>query len=163
METVLVVEKLLNIIDMKNMSLLFLLLFILSGCNDHENNRQQNPPSIYGIWQLIESYSDPGRTGEGKWIKTNDEYSYEILINGTFNSTKYNECSTGLYSISKEKKTISFTFSCDDFDPCEASSVLCNESFSFDNQYLILIPNYLQCDEGCAHKFEKIAEPESAG
>lgn len=129
----------------------------LIACSEDENKVEQEP-SIYGTWQLSQIYSDPG-TGEGGWIDIDNGYNYKIVPGGTFSSTKFNECSDGTYSITNQ--TIDFTFNCTDFTPCEEDSQTCSENFTLEDQFLVLTPNYLECDEGCAYRFTKISKTKS--
>lgn len=120
-------------------------LLLLTACKDQET-------SLYGTWQLTEVYISPG-TREGEWVAVENGYTFDIQPDGTFYSSKYDKCSTGSYTISDQ--TISFMYNCQNFYPCNASSSTCIESFSFENQYLVLRPNYLDCIEGCSYKFSK--------
>jgi hypothetical protein len=137
---------------MKKMINIAILLFFLIGCKEEVLEQDEN--SIYGTWKLIEVFSGPP-SGDG-WNQIENGYTYEILSSGEFNSSKYDECSTGTFSVSDQ--TIFFNYDCENFNPCGANSTSCQESFSFEGKFLVLKPDYLQCDEGCGYKFKKIAD-----
>lgn len=141
---------------LKKIAFLFLATMILACNSDDDNPEKTQNSSLVGKWELIEVYLDPG-DGSGDWMIAEDSYEYNFTVNGNFTSTKYTECGTGDYSINSNLLTLDYD--CEGFttnveDP-EGTFV---ENFSFENDYLILVPTYMSCDEGCAWKFEKIVD-----
>lgn len=139
---------------MKSMYLILSVLFLFTGCNKEEAKQQEN--LIYGTWQLVEVYSNIGN-GENSWNKIENGYTYLIKKDNSFNSTKYNECSSGKLEINNTLSTISFIFECTNFYPCLNQSNSCVEYFSFEGDNLILSSTYQNCEEGCPQfKFKKV-------
>ena len=125
-----------------------------------EHPTEEADQNLYGIWQLIEFTS--GLESDN----IENGYTIELLPNGNFFSTRFNECSQGTYSTlshivvgcKKEQNIISFHFPCEGFRPCSESTSFCNEQYWFTDgylEYLILSPTYLVCDEGCVYKFRR--------
>lgn len=129
----------------------------LFGCsNDDENIKDEN--SIVGTWKLIEVYNDPG-DGSGSWNSIENGYTYNFSVNGEFTSTRFSECSSGNYSINSNKLTLDFD--CDGFTAgIENPEGTFIENYTFESDRIILVPTYLNCDEGCGWKFEKINQSE---
>lgn len=140
---------------MKN--LIFLLSIVLSfnSCSQNDEN-SKNENSIYGTWKLVAVYSNVGN-GENNWNSVENGYTYIINADNSFESTKYNECSSGKIEVNAMTSTLSFIFDCNNFYPCEENSDICKEYFSISEGNLILSSTYQNCDEGCPQfKFEKI-------
>ena len=142
---------------MKNMIVLFLTISFTSiGCEESENKQET---SIYGTWKLIEVYSNPGY-GNGQWLKVNEGYTYEILPNNSFNSTKHKECDNGNFRYTNTQ--ITFEYKCDGFTTgIESPPGEFSYDYSFENGRLLLSPIFLSCIEGCGYRFTKIAEPQT--
>ncbi len=139
---------------MKKMILSILPFFILLGCNQEENDVQR--PSIYGTWQLIESYNVSGVDFYWREVPKELKYEFTIAFNNTFRSTRYSDteysdCSGG--NVKYDDVQITFE------DECGGPGLSYN--YYIDGNKLTLIPNFLFCDEGCGDRFQKIAEPES--
>lgn len=68
-------------------------MFLFIGCE--EETVEQTETSIYGTWQLVETWVVDGV--EGKWVSIDDGCLYELKSSNTFESTKYDECKTGTF------------------------------------------------------------------
>ena len=123
------------------------------GCsNNDENKTEEN--SIVGTWKLIEIYNNPG-FGSGSWNTVDNGYTYTFSTNGEFTSTRFTECSSGIYSI--ESNELSLDFDCDGFTAgIENPEGTFIEQFAFESSNVVFTPTYLNCIEGCGWKFEKI-------
>ena len=129
--------------------ILSLLTILLFGCsNDDENIEAEK--SIIGNWKLIEVYDDIG-DGSGSWNAVENGYTYGFSENGQFTSTRFSECSTGNYTIDSNQLTLSFD--CDGIEDPEGRLI---ENYIFESNTVIFVPTYLNCDEGCGWKFEKM-------
>ena len=137
---------------MKNMILILSMFFFITGCSEKETKQQET--SIYGTWQLVNSYVVDGFSGS--WISVNNGFTIMLKRDNTFSSTKYQECSEGSYFLDLSSEKIILEYNCANFNPCENSSSKCVERFEFDGKLLKLIPEYSACIEGCGEKFKKI-------
>ncbi|MBC6401693.1 MAG: hypothetical protein GDA42_10380 [Ekhidna sp.] len=137
---------------MKTMILILSMLFFAIGCSEDGSNEQQKP-SIYGTWKLIETYGSDGGSNP-QWATIKNGYTYIFNKNETFSSTRFNECTTGIYLLTNN--TLTLDFDCNEFDTgVEESSGTFVENYIFENNNLILTPSYLSCFEGCGYKFER--------
>ncbi|RED92035.1 lipocalin family protein [Marinoscillum furvescens] len=138
---------------MKNMILLLALLSLLA-CSEDDNKVEQET-SIFGTWQLVESYIVDGV--EGNWLEVENGYNYQIMSNGLFTSSKFNECDNGNYELRDE--TITFNYSCEGFTTgIENPPGSFGYKYSIKNSVLEIQPTYIGCFEGCGYRFRKIAE-----
>ena len=133
---------------MKTIFYLSVLFFGLFSCSKSDNNTTSNP-SIVGKWKQTELYNSNGGTSP-TWHTVTNGYILEFFSNGTFTSTKHIECITGSYTISPTNEVI-MTYNCAGFTNSYLEKVETNTSTQ-----LILKPSYLNCDEGCSVKFEKV-------
>ena len=129
-------------------------MIAISSCDQTDNNKPTEN-SIYGTWKLTAVYSNVG-DGQNNWNSIENGYTISINNDGSFESTKYEECNSGTIDLDNTLNIISFMFDCSNFYPCVDNSNSCDEYFSFDNGNLILSASYQNCDEGCPQfKFNK--------
>ena len=141
---------------MKKLILLLILNLSFIGCA--EENTEAQKTTFYGTWQLVQSYVVNGVNGN--WEQVKNGYQYEILSSNTFVSNQFSECSKG--TIVLKDIEITFDYECEDFTTwIETPAGSFTYQYSFDNGQLLLIPNFLTCDEGCGYKFEKIDKPQT--
>lgn len=141
---------------MKNMTIIIMMLILFSGCGDEKQSEQET--SIYGTWQLVESYVVSGV--EGEWEQVENGYQYDIHSNMTFVSNQFSECAEGVFVLSDTE--ISFSYECEGFTTgIESPAGTFTYQYALSNGQLSLTPTYLSCDEGCGYKFDKIAEPQT--
>jgi hypothetical protein len=133
---------------MKTIIYLSVLFFGFSSCSKSDKNIVTNA-SIIGKWKQTELYTSNGGSSPA-WQTVSNGYEIELLSNGTFTSTKYSECATGIYSISVANE-VNMTYNCVGFSNSYIEIV---EKIT-DSQ-LVLRPSYQNCDEGCSVKFEKV-------
>tara|TARA_B110000114_G_C14824950_1_gene290247 strand:+ start:26 stop:451 length:426 start_codon:yes stop_codon:yes gene_type:complete len=138
---------------MKNMYLILAVLFLFTGCNEKEA-KQQEDTSIYGTWQLTQSFVVDGVSGD--WKDIENGFIITLNKNNTFSSNKFQECSIGTYSINTNNNKITFEYGCSNFTPCESNSSKCVEVFVLENQLLKFTPEYSSCIEGCGERLKKI-------
>lgn len=133
------------------MKKLILILSIISspilGCSkDGSSNKQDK---ILGTWKHIERYSSDGATGDWYPIDNNILYTFEndgiLSVNGDF------QC-FGNYNI--EANILSIDIDCGE----NQWQLLWGTTFDikFESDLLTLVPNPMECDEGCADKLQKI-------
>jgi len=135
------------------LGIIFCIILTILSCSN-EDEKVENVNSIVGTWKLIEIYNDPG-DGSGSWNSVENGYSYKFAVNGEFTSTRFSECSSGNYSINSNELTLNFD--CDGFTAgIENPEGTFIENYGFESNTVILVPTYLNCDEGCGWKFEKI-------
>ncbi len=155
---------------MKKIILSVLPFFILLGCNQEENDVQL--PSIYGTWQLIESYNVSGSGVSGEWreVPNEDKYEFTIAFNNTFSSTRYSDCSRG--NVKYDDAQITFNYGCEGFTlippeyehpPYEYPSGVLSYNYHIDGNKLSFYPysDSWTCYEMWGDTFQKIAEMES--
>lgn len=137
---------------MKNLILIFTILLL--SCSNDDNKPQENP--LKGTWKLIETYSSDGGSNP-QWTSVENGYTYTFNSNGTYSSTRFSECSTGEYTITDS--TLTLDYDCEDFDTgIENPPGTFIENYVFEDQKIILTPTYLNCDEGCGYKFERVEQ-----
>ncbi|MBE8725910.1 lipocalin family protein [Flavobacterium hungaricum] len=85
--------------------LLFVIILQLSCSNDRENGTKEN--GIVGTWKLSEGYVGDG-TVNTKWIAINNGYTYTFKNDGTFTSTRFNDCQSGNYTLETNLLTLDF-------------------------------------------------------
>ncbi|MDE0470546.1 MAG: hypothetical protein OXH57_01285 [Ekhidna sp.] len=149
---------------MKNTVLFLLASFLLSRCNDDQLALQDT--GFYGTWQEFESYSALN-PGDG-WYRIPNEIrkSVEIFPNGTFKSTRFRECNndekTYIGNIQHDDIEIIFEYRCDkSTEGIELSPGMFSYSYTLeDYKTLVLVPNYIFCDEGCGSRYIKVADPD---
>ncbi len=134
---------------MKRMIFLFVLILSFLACsnNDDENNENQ---SIIGTWQLVEEFYG-NVSGQGQWTEVENGYTYTFTKQNSVISNRY-PCKEGTYSLNNGNN-ITLKFDCP-----ETGVIILGYDISFENNYLILTPNPLPCDEGCKFKYKKIKE-----
>lgn len=133
---------------MKTLIYLPFLLFLTMSCSK-SNDDDSSKASIIGKWKLIELYNSDGGSSPN-WHTITNGYTIEFFSNGTFTSTKHIECTTGSYTISPTNE-VNMTYNCVGFTNSYLEKVETNTSTQ-----LILKPTYMNCDEGCSVKFEKV-------
>lgn len=134
--------------------ILILSTFILNtGCSKDDSNRNLEN-QVLGNWKLIEIFGEDGVGGS--WQPVENGYEYNFNSDNTFSSTRFEECMTGNFVVTDN--LLRLTFDCDDFQTgFENDNNEIVEMIDFDDGNLILTPTYLNCDEGCDYKFEKIS------
>lgn len=136
---------------MKNI-LLFLFLTLIS-CSDDEGSGIL-AEDITGTWLLTETYTS-GAGNKAQWTPTETGYTYTFNNDRTFTSTRFSECTTGIYTLTKTQVTL--MYDCDGFDTgIENKPGTFIENYVFENGKIILTPTYMNCDEGCGFKFKKV-------
>lgn len=140
---------------MKNLILIFSLVITFSSCSQNDESKQTEN-TIYGAWKLSAVYSNIGN-GQNHWNSVQNGYTILMNTDTSFESTKYEECNSGIFEMDTILNTISFIFNCNNFNPCEENSSSCVEFFSLDGDNLILSATYQNCDEGCPQfKFTRV-------
>ncbi|WP_176328520.1 MULTISPECIES: lipocalin family protein [Arenibacter] len=138
---------------MKNIILLFTIIISFSSCSQNDEN-QKNENSIYGTWKLVEIYGSDGGNSP-QWNPVNNGYTYTFNSDNSFASNRFSECSTGMYELTSSNLTLKYN--CDGFNTgIENPPGSFVENYVFESNHLILTPTYLNCDEGCSYKFEKV-------
>ena len=127
---------------MKQLIFIFSILFLLSGCSEDNEKQQEN--SIFGTWKLVETYGSAG--GQGQWTPVENGYTYTFGEDGILISDRFS-CE-GTYIVDLNNITI-------DFD-CQESQFHLTYGVSFENNNLILTPDPVNCDEGCAEKYQRM-------
>ncbi len=137
---------------MKKLIFILTTLISLSSCDRNDPIIQEN--SIYGTWKLIEIYGSDGGSNP-KWTSATIVYTYTFNENGSFTSNRFSECTSGTYSLENDKLILNF--GCEGFTTgIESPKGTFIEQMYFENDNLILYPTYLDCDEGCGWKFDKL-------
>ena len=135
--------------------LIFSMLILLSSCSGDNTDKQETP--IIGTWQLIELWFPyNGLTPE--WKAVENGYTYTFKSNSVLTSNRFSECSGVSYSVSEDKLTLNYK--CNDFYTGieETRPSIFIENYTLEGEYLMLIPTYLSCAEGCVYKFKRISK-----
>ncbi len=133
----------------------FLLICLFTGCSV---DNAWNDKSLPGTWKLEAVNFSSG--GEPRiWSAVEDGYTYSFRNDGTFSSTRFDECEQGTYITTANE--LKLDYGCEGFIlGIEDTEGILVEELKFEGGYMILIPKYLQCIEGCKYKFRKIAPAE---
>lgn len=144
---------------MKTIYLILVAMISFSSCTEDENQlRTQNDRKVNGQWQLIEVYESNGGS-INQWNTVENGYLYTFNADGTFTSSRFSECSSGNYIVTDTLLTLEY--GCPNFSTgIESPAGTFIESYSFENDELILVPTYMTCDEGCGWKFSKVTSNE---
>lgn len=127
---------------MKNLFLILCMVLALLSCSE-DNTKQQNN-SVIGTWKLVETYGSSG--GQGQWTKVENGYVYSFNEDKTLISNRFT-CN-GVYVLDANKITIEFN--------CPEKVFHLTYSISYENNYLILTADPINCDEGCLEKYQRI-------
>lgn len=128
---------------MKTIVLSFLCFISFFSCSDDENKPQEN--SIIGSWKLVEIYGSDGT--DAHWTPIENGYTYSFTGSNTLISNRF-QCN-GTYSNQTDSITINFD--------CPENQFNGTYGISFENDNLILSSDPLDCDEGCAEKYKRVA------
>ena len=140
---------------MQNIGLLFLaILLSFTGCNGDEGQLPteelvaETNQNLYGTWQLVRKYQL-----ETGWESVSYNYTPYIKIQeDQIFETNLGGCATGEFVV--KGNTIQFNYNCENF-ACGASGFLCEGSFSFKDDFLLLDSEVVI---GGISKFKKIKE-----
>ncbi len=132
-------------------------VFIMSSCskNDEvpESKDLSYDNSILGNWKLVEAYISSG--GPQYWVDIESGEEITFLSNGSFESNRFPECTTGEFSI--ESNELFLTYTCDGFTTgIENPEGAITYKLTFKSNYLILTPTSVICFEGCSYKYKRI-------
>ena len=140
---------------MKQILILFSLTIGLTGCSK-ESKTNNIDSQLTGNWKLVEVFGEEG--AGGTWASVEDGYTYTFKSNGSFESTRFDDCTLGNF-IFEDDNILSLNFSCEDFTTgLENQEGKLVENAVIESNFLILTPIYLNCAEGCDYKFEKLGE-----
>lgn len=127
---------------MKQLIFILSILFSLSGCSEDDEKQQET--SIFGAWKLVETYGSDG--GQGQWAPVENGYTYTFEEDNILISNRFS-CN-GTYLVNSDSITINFD--------CQEIQFNLTYGISFENNNLILTPDPVNCDEGCAEKYQKV-------
>ena len=109
---------------------------------------------LVGKWKLTETFNSDGGTPP-EWTAIDNGYTYSFHQDGSFTSNRFSECTHGTYTL--EANLLKLDFGCTDFTSgIESPKGTFIEEINFEKEFVILIPTYLTCFEGCKYKFEKL-------
>jgi len=131
------------------MKAIILFLVLAAACTSQsEDDLEFNQENLVGTWTLTETLVDPG-DGSGTFKKVEDGYSFTFKADGSFTSTRLQECQMGTYRIEENSKLV-FNYDCDDF------TEVYEDTASFSGDDLITSPVFpSRCIEACQNKFRK--------
>lgn len=137
---------------MKKLLLFTVLLsfaFIANSCSDNDDNAKTKiKPTIIGTWKHIERYDSPYTGG---WHPMDGNIFYTFKTDGTLTITGDFQCE-GNYNIQSDNLFIEIDCGDNQWKLIIGTTF----DFIFEGNYLVLTPNPMTCDEGCAEKLEKI-------
>ncbi|GHA51709.1 hypothetical protein GCM10007103_35190 [Salinimicrobium marinum] len=129
----------------------------MSSCSKNEEISERKDltfdHSITGNWKLVEAYISSG--GPQYWVDIENGEEFTFLSNGSFESNKFSECTTGDFLV--ESKELFLNYNCDGFTSgFETPEGAITYRFTFEDNYLILTPTSVVCVEGCSYKYKRI-------
>ena len=142
---------------MKMMILTLGILLAFAECKE-EQAKEEQETSIYGSWQLVESYGGGIDVNSGNgWRKVENGFTFELNADNTFVSGEFRGCSTGRFRLSGNE--ITFIYDCGRRILSEEPAGVFSYKYVFlDESTLERTPITLVCYEGCASRFFKIDE-----
>ena len=140
---------------MKTFFIISSIFFFITGCSEKETKQQEN--SVYGSWQLVESFSHPP-SGNG-WSQVDNGFTLAIKLDNVFNSSQFSDCLTG--NISLTDVQINLKYNCNGFTQgFENPAGVFQYTYEFVERKLELTPKNFSCFEGCKYKLIKITSKE---
>jgi len=142
------------------MNRLFLILPILifsvfNSCDKEDDLKgfDQDAFPIEGTWKLTAAYISAG--GPQYWTDVKDGEVLNFLSNGSFSSDKFEECSTGSYSV--EDGNLILEYDCDGFESgTENGEGQITFKIDYGKNAILLTPTSILCIEGCSYKYVKV-------
>ncbi len=133
-------------------SLVYTLIMVFSfyGLEGQEKIKKSD---LIGKWKLSESFVSAG--GGKHWVTATDGDEYEFFDDGTFSSSKYSECTTGVFFI--DESTLFLEYKCDGFESnFENKKGYITYTLKFESDSFIATPTSGPiCTEGCSYKYIK--------
>lgn len=135
-------------VAMNKLFCIFILIFGFYSCTQDSENSDLN-----GKWKLSEAYISAG--GPQYWVDVENGEEIEFFESGTFNSDRFNECTTGSFSI--EQNELLLEYSCSEFNPIsENENGFITYKLEIHSNYFVLTPTSGPiCIEGCSYKYQK--------
>ncbi|MBK6265428.1 hypothetical protein JKA74_10305 [Marivirga sp. S37H4] len=134
---------------MRNLTLTIIAAALaLFSCKEEPVDLSLN--KLHGSWLLVESSYSIG-DAQQRWQKIEGGYIYNFKNDGTFSSTRFEDCEGRNYSMDNNVLTLVFD--------CEGDELEAVEAGNFYDGYLELSPiSPTRCVEGCKNKFRKISD-----
>ena len=129
-----------------------ILIFGLFSCSTDGKIEIFNS-ELTGEWKLTEAFISAG--GPQYWVDVEDGEEFVFFDNGIFSSSKYSECTTGLFSIEQNKLLLDYN--CKGFESMsENEDGFITYDLKFESDYFIATPTSGPiCIEGCSYKYQK--------
>ena len=145
---------------MKTMILILPIFFLITGCGEEEPKQQLDTNSIYGTWQLVEQYYfNYGYLEKDTWTKVLNGETIVFYKNDLFFSSRADTCSINPLTSGRFRMGTADNYNFIEMSlSCTEDIFNIKDIYTFENNYLILSPIDV-CDEGCAFKYKKIADP----
>ena len=137
------------------MFLILSMIFFIIGCDEEDTKKQGN--SIYGTWQLVESFSHPP-SGNG-WSQVDNGFTLTVKSDNSFYSSQFSNCMTGDISLTDDQ--IDLKYNCNGFTQgFENPAGVFQYTYEFVENKLQLTPKNFSCFEGCKYELIKIPSEE---
>jgi hypothetical protein len=138
----------------RNIIFSIILVFPFISCSI-ENEEEKVESSLIGTWQLVQTF-EYTEAGPGNWIGVEDGYTYTFSQNGEFYSTRFEECTSGMFSI--DSNLLTMEYGCNEFATgIEDPEGVFMEDFIFVDGELLMNPAYQNTIEGFITKFKKVS------
>ncbi|MEC7263504.1 MAG: lipocalin family protein [Bacteroidota bacterium] len=132
-----------------------LIFGILMSCDNDDDLKgfDQDAFPIEGTWKLTEAYISAG--GPQYWTDVEDGEEIEFFENGSFSSDKYEDCTTGEFSV--VDGNLALDYDCDGFESgTENDEGQITFEIDYGKNAILLTPTSIICIEGCSYKYEKV-------
>ncbi len=138
----------------RNIIFSIILVFPFISCSI-ENEEEKVENSLIGTWQLVQTF-EYTQAGPGNWNDVEDGYTYKFSQNGEFYSTRFEECTSGVFSI--DSNLLTMEYGCNEFATgIEDPEGVVVEDFIFVDGELFMNPAYQTSIEGFITKFKKVS------
>ena len=122
---------------MKHLILIFGLVFTLSGCSGDDNDIDYGE-GLIGTWKLVEVYLPDGGA-QSAWVPVGNGYVYTFKNDGTFTSSRFQECNQGKFE--ETGSILTLIFECEEFTAgIESPEGTFVENLKFESNQMILSP-----------------------
>lgn len=130
-----------------------LLVFNGTSCDESDTIALDSENPILGTWKMVEASSSIGGPQIIQQIEDGEEFIFKA--DGTFSTTRWQECTTGNFLITEDLLTLNY--GCEGFKTgAENDRGALTYLIRFGSDSFILVPTSVICTDGCSYTYKKI-------
>lgn len=133
-------------------NLIYILIFSFFSCNSDESGQFENFELI-GKWKLTKAFISAG--GPQYWVTVEDGEEFVFFKDGTFNSSRYDECTSGTFST--EPNRLFLRYNCEGFESeSENTKGFVTFDLKYESDSFVATPTSGPvCIEGCSYRYDR--------